>query len=115
MVTHTRQALVSAFGYFFETQPFKEEHLDRLSLRIRQGVERFICKATRLLKLKTRRRPKARIFVNSIYFCLVVEVPHQQVIPPVDTAAIGVLQKPHFKSASAGVKLCRPAVGFQEN
>jgi hypothetical protein len=76
MVTHTRQALVSAFGYFFETQPFKEEHFDRLSLRVWQGVERFIREPTRLLKLKTRRRPKACLFINCVHFCSVVEVPH---------------------------------------
>src|SRR5579862_8614617 len=115
MVTHVRELFISSPCNFLEVQTFEKEHLNGLPLRVRKRRECFAGKPVRLLQLEPPWRPKACRFINRANLSPVVHLPNQQIVPLIGAAAIRVLKKPHFKSASCRVELSRLSINLQEN
>jgi hypothetical protein len=68
------------------------------------------------LPLPPHPRPVTTVTVGSgLEFDLVVKLSHEEIVSPVDSPAVCMLQEPHFKSPSRRVELSHLLVDFQEN
>src|SRR5215475_1620397 len=88
--------------------------LKGLTLSLRQRRENLICDLMCLLRLRAPRRPQTSLFVRCAQFNLVVEAPHQQIIPPIDTPTLCTLQEPYFEIPSRRVVLSHAAIDFKK-
>ena len=116
MITNIAERLLRLFGNFPQRQPLKDDLLDCSSLRIVQRTQSFFDELPELLNWDMAYRLHARFPGR----CLLkigpsVELSQQKVVPPVNASVVRILQQPHFKSASGGVKSSSRSVNFEEN
>jgi hypothetical protein len=105
----------SFLGDISERESFEEHHLNGSFLGLVQSAERFFDHSCNFLAEQLW-RPGGAFFPvqHFIKFGPVVKLSQHKVVPPVHAPMVGILQKPHFKTAFGGIEFLGNPINFKK-